>query len=96
MLENSNENYLDTLDPDNNYFADNFLNFSAYTIDTFADSGITENGSLNIMHHNSRSILAEDRIDDYDFLLGPVNYPFHVMGFMSIILFMSWVSLKPG
>ena len=43
MLENSNENYLDILDPDNNYFADNFLNFSAYTIDTFADSGITEN-----------------------------------------------------
>ena len=81
MPDNFIENYLDNLDPDNNYFADNILNFSAYDMDTFESSGITNNGSLNIMHHNSRSILTEGRMDDYNILLDTINNPFHVMGF---------------
>ena len=48
MPDNFIENYLDNLHPDNNYFADNILNFSAYDMDSFESSGITNNGSLNI------------------------------------------------
>ena len=76
-----NENYLEKLDPDNNYFANNVSNFSTYNIDTFKSNGITKNGSLNIMHHNSRSILSEGRMDEYNILLNAINNPFHVIGF---------------
>ena len=36
-------------------------------------------GSLNIMHHNARSILGEGRIDDYEHLLGAIHNPFHII-----------------
>ena len=81
MSESTNEKYLEILDPDNNYFSDNHMNFSSYDIDTFKSSGITKNGSLNIMHHNSRSILTEGRMEEYNILLDAINNPFHVIGF---------------
>ena len=33
------------------------------------------------MHHNSRSILKEGRIDEYDILLESIDNPFHIMAF---------------
>ena len=81
MSDSISEEYLDNLDPDNNYFADNLINFDSYNLDTFKDTGITQIGSLNIMHHNARSILAEGRMTEYDILLSAIDNPFHIMGF---------------
>ena len=81
MEESTNETYVESLDPDNNYFSENSTNFSSYNVETFKSNGISKKGSLNIMHHNSRSILKEGRIDDYNILLNAINNPFHVMGF---------------
>ena len=64
MVESMNETYVESLDPDNNYFSENSTNFNSYNVETFKSNGISKKGSLNIMHHNSRSILKVGRIDD--------------------------------
>ena len=68
------------VDPDTNFFSDNIVNFSSYSLDSLKDSNIDKN-SLNIMHHNSRSILKQGRKDDYDTLLGTIDNPFQIMAF---------------
>ena len=82
MAEEVNEhNLLDIVDPDNNNFMDNFINFGSYTLNTFHSAGINTTDSLNIFHHNSRSILTEGRLDEYDITLNDLNNPFHIMAF---------------
>ena len=44
-------------------------------------SDVLNEGALNIMHHNARSILTEGRIDDYEHLFGAINNSFHVLAF---------------
>ena len=60
---------------------DNFINFGSYTLDSFHSSGINSTDSLNIFHHNSRSILTEGRLDDYDTMFNDIKNPFHIMAF---------------
>ena len=60
---------------------DNFINFGSYTLDSFHSSGINSTDSLNIFHHNSRSILTEGRLDDYDTMFNVIKNPFHIMAF---------------
>ena len=74
-------NPLDIIDPDNNYFTDCDDNFESFSIDTLISSNVLNEGSLNIMHHNARSILSEGRMDDYEHLFGSINNSFHVLSF---------------
>ena len=60
---------------------DNFINFGSYTLNTFHSAGINTTDSLNIFHHNSRSILTEGRLDEYDITLTDINNPFHILAF---------------
>ena len=73
-------NQLDTADPDANFFSDNIVNFSTYSLDSLRQSKIDKN-SLNIFHHNSRSILTQGRKDLYDHLLDVIDNPFQIMAF---------------
>ena len=72
-------NPLDNVDPDSNYFTECDNNFETFTIETLNNSNVMNKGSLNIMHHNARSILGEGRIDDYEHLLGAIHNPFHII-----------------
>ena len=74
-------NFLDTIDPDNNHFVDNTVNFSSYYMEDFYKSNITINESLNIFHNNARSILTDGHMDDYKNLLHYINNPFHILAF---------------
>ena len=60
---------LDTIDPDIHNFLDNTVHFSKYSMKDFYKSNINKQNSLNIMHKNSRSLVKEGRIDEYNSLL---------------------------
>ena len=80
-MDETDRNLLDIIDPDSNYFLDNTINFTKYTIDDFYKSNINEANSLNIFHNNSRSLLKEGRIDEYNILLDCIKNPFQVLAF---------------
>ena len=77
----NNNNPLDIIDPDTNYFTECDDNFESFSIETLNSSNILKEGTLNIMHHNARSILSEGRMDDYEHLFGSINNSFHVLAF---------------
>ena len=52
----------------------------AYDTDTLKGNFSITDG-FNLWHHNSRSILKEGRIDEYDMLFETINNPFHIMAF---------------
>ena len=81
MADVNEHNLLDTVDPDNNNFMDNFSNFGSYTLNSFQSTGINSSDSLNIFHHNSRSILTDGRLDEYDTTFNVINNPFHILAF---------------
>ena len=81
MEDESNMNNFDNIDPDINYFNDNAVYFSKYSMEDFYTSNIDMAKSLNIMHNNSRSILKEGRIDEYNMMLDYINNPFHILAF---------------
>ena len=80
-MDISNVNPLDIVDPDNNYFTECDDNFDTFSIETLNSSNIMNEGSLNLMHHNARSILSEGRMDDYEHLFGAINNSFHILAF---------------
>ena len=80
-MDRSNTNPLHNFDPDNNYFIDCEDNFETYTIETLNSCNVMNERSLNIMHHNARSILSEGRMDDYEHLFGTLNNSFHIFAF---------------
>ena len=55
-----NLNIIESVDPDSNHFNYTIVNFMSYTPETFFGN-IDNKGSLNILHHNIRSILKEGR-----------------------------------
>ena len=73
-------NLMESADPDSNHFNDTIVNFKSYTPETFCDN-IDSKGSLNILHHNVRSILKEGRKDEIDILLNNINNPFHILAY---------------
>ena len=81
MMCESNMNNIDNIDPDINYFVDNAVNFSKYCMNNFYETNIDKAKSLNIMHNNSRSLLKDGRIDEYNILLDYINNPFHILAF---------------
>ena len=80
-MNETNRNLLDSVDPDINHFNDNEVNFSKYSMVDFYKADIDNDKSLNIMHNNSRSLLKEGRIDEYDILLDYIKNPFHILAF---------------
>ena len=77
------EGYLDDIDPDRNYFDDTVYNtahFRSYTIDEFRDINICTSKAINIMHHNSRSILSQGKLDNYEDFLDLLGDPFDIIG----------------
>ena len=80
-MDNEMSNLLEKIDPDNNDFMENFINFESYNLDNFEKSCIDRSNSFNILHHNSRSISREGRLEDYDIMLDSIKNPFHVLAF---------------
>ena len=74
-------NVLEIVDPDNNDFMENYVNFSSYTLNNFSDSNITKCNSFNLFHHNARSILTEGRLEEYNIMLNEIDNPFHLLAF---------------
>ena len=75
-----NMNILDIADPDLNHYNEFDIDFMSYDTERLKGNISIVDG-LNIWHHNSRSILKEGKMDEYDTLLDNINYPFHIMGF---------------
>ena len=71
---------LGDIDPDANHFNNNSIQYNRYTIDTFSTCNL-QNNDFNLFHHNSRSIMKEGRIEEYDLLFNPGGNPFQVMVF---------------
>lgn len=79
-INDFNNNILEIVDPDNNDFMEQYVNFSSYSINNFSSSNISKY-SFNLFHHNARSILAEGRLDEYSVMLNEIDNPFHLLAF---------------
>ena len=72
--------YLQDIDPDLNHYTDYSVNFNSYDLDSLRNN-LNINNGFNILHHNTRSLLAEGRLDEYNFILNMLNNPFHILAF---------------
>ena len=73
-------NILTEVDPDINHFHPNF-NFEIHSIDSFKNKQDIDNRSLKIIHHNARSLMSLNRIDEYDIFFKKVKNPFDILIF---------------
>ena len=83
ICEVSDDRYLNIIDPDMNYFNETELNssyYKSYTIDEFKERTFNSQLNFNILHHNCRSILSKDKIDQYDDFLALLGNPFDIIG----------------
>ena len=80
-MDETDRNLLDNIDPDSNYFIDNTVNFSKYSMQDFHKTNIDKEKTFNIFHNNSRSILKEGRLDEYNILFDYINNPFDIIAF---------------
>ena len=71
---------LDTIDPDINHFEPN-INFQSHTLSTFPIKEDIDPHSLNLIHHNARSIMTSTRIDEYETLFKTLKHPFDILVF---------------
>ena len=55
--------------------------FKKKSIESFVSTFEILDNALSLFHHNSRSILKEGRIDEYDYFFKAISYPFHVLTF---------------
>ena len=60
-------NILTEIDPDINNFHPN-VNFEVHSTNSFANKQDSTDQSLKIIHHNPRSIMTENRLDEYEIL----------------------------
>ena len=72
---------MDLIDPDNNHFNNYTVNFTSHSMDSFARNSNMNNSSLNIMHHNSRSIMHDGRLSEYETFFKAINNPFKILIF---------------
>ena len=78
------ERYLSYIDPDKNYYNDGEIEttyFRSYTADEFKEKDFGTSNCFNIMHHNCRSILSKDKLDNYGYFLDLLGDPFDIIGF---------------
>ena len=80
-MDETDRTLLDSVDPDSNHFMDNTVDFCKYSMEDFYKCNIDKAKSFNIMHNNSRSLLKEGRIDEYNILLDYIKNPFHILAF---------------
>ena len=72
---------LSIIDPDTHHFDEN-LNFQPpHTINSFNSKQDINTNSLKIAHHNARSLMKTDRIDEYQILLQDLKNPFDILIF---------------
>ena len=71
---------LDTIDPDINHFEPN-INFQTHTLSSFPNKEDIDQYSLNLIHHNARSLMTSTRIDEYETLFKTLKHPFDVLVF---------------
>ena len=64
-----NVDILSDIDPDINHSVERVVDFQKYSIDYFVRTFEILDNALSLFHHNSRSILKEGRIDEYDYFL---------------------------
>ena len=74
-------NAMDLIDPDYNHYNDFAVNFSAHSIDNFTRNANLSTNSLNILHHNSRSIMRDGRLSEYDLFFKSIENPFKILVF---------------
>ena len=74
------DNNLDTIDPDINHFEPN-INFQSHALSTFPNKQDFDPSSLNLIHHNARSLMASTRIDKYETLFKTLKHPFDILVF---------------
>ena len=80
LIMEDNRYIIESADPDVNHYDDTIVNFNSYTPETFHGI-IDDKGSLNVLHHNIRSILKEGKKEEIDVLLNTVNNPFHILAY---------------
>ena len=72
---------LSIIDPDTHHFDEN-LNFQPpHSINSFNSKQDIDTNSLKIAHHNARSLMKTDRIDEYQILLQDLKNPFDILIF---------------
>ena len=69
------------IDPDYNHFNSNTVNFTSHSIDTFVRSSNLDPKALNILHHNSRSIMKNGKLAEYELFFKAINNPFGILIF---------------
>ena len=72
---------MDLIDPDNNHFNQYEVNFTSHTTDNFARNSNLDKHSLNILHHNARSIMREGRLSEYEIFFKIIDNPFKILVF---------------
>ena len=83
FLHHERRNYINVLDnagPYSNHYDDYDVNFMPYDLDSLKNNIKLDDG-FNIFHHNSRSLLTEDRLVNYGVLLETINNPIHIIVF---------------
>ena len=71
---------LNVIDPDINHFEPN-VNFQSHSTTSFINKQDIEPSSLKLIHHNARSLMTNNRIDDYGTLLKILRNPFDILVF---------------
>ena len=74
-------NDMDLIDPDYNHYDHYDVNFASHTLDNFTKNAKLNNNSLNILHHNSRSIMREGRLSEYEMFFKTIDNPFKILVF---------------
>ena len=71
MLDVNDE--MDPLDPDYSHYNQNTVNFSSHSTDSFKIYANLNPKALNILHHNSRSIMRPEKLDEYELFFNSIN-----------------------
>ena len=74
-------NVMDLIDPDYHHYDQYSVNFTSHTLANFASDSNLNNDCLNIFHHNSRSIMKENRLSEYYIFFKSINNPFKILVF---------------
>ena len=74
-------NIMDLIDPDSHHYDQYSVNFTSHTLDNFVRNSNLNDNCLNIIHHNARSIMKENRLSEYDMFFKSINNPFKILVF---------------
>ena len=72
---------MDLIDPDDNHYSQFNTDFISHTVDSFASNSNLNTHSLNILHHNARSIMRKGKLSEYEMLFKTIKNPFKILIF---------------